>query len=79
MSLYNLCEPASYTKVDHDTKWQQVMTEELDALHRTATWDLVPLPPGKSAVGSLSVYEINTKSDGLVERYKARLFAKGFA
>ncbi|KAL5770394.1 hypothetical protein ACOSP7_014548 [Xanthoceras sorbifolium] len=52
--------------------------EELSALHKTDTWDLVPLPPGKSTVGSRWVYKIKTKSDGFVERYKARLVAKGF-
>ena len=45
------------------------MDEELCALHKTDTWDLVPLPPGKSVVGCRWVYKIKTNSDGSIERY----------
>uniref|UniRef100_A0A2N9GM47 Reverse transcriptase Ty1/copia-type domain-containing protein n=1 Tax=Fagus sylvatica TaxID=28930 RepID=A0A2N9GM47_FAGSY len=55
------------------------MTEELQALEKTHTWDLVDLPHGKSAIGCKWVYKIKTKSDGCLERYKARLVAKGYA
>ena len=54
------------------------MKEELDALHTIGTWDLVDLPSGKSAIGCKWVYKIKTRSDGTVDRYKARLIARGF-
>ena len=54
------------------------MKEELDALHKTGTWDLVDLPPGKSAIGCKWIYKIKTRSDRTVDRYKARLVARGF-
>lgn len=55
------------------------MAEELYALHKTYTWELIPLPPGKCVVGSLWIYKIKTKCDGSVECYKACLVSKGFS
>ena len=54
------------------------MKEELDALHTTGTWDLVDLLSGKSAIDCKWVYKIKTRSDGTVDRYKARLVSRGF-
>ena len=54
------------------------MKEELDALHKTGKWDLVDLPSGKSAIGCKWVYKIKTRSDGTIDRYKARLVSRGF-
>ncbi|KAI3777863.1 hypothetical protein L1987_47666 [Smallanthus sonchifolius] len=45
--IHHLSEPESYREVVSDPLWQNSMAEELTALHRTHTWDLVPLPPGK--------------------------------
>ncbi|GKA57964.1 retrovirus-related pol polyprotein from transposon TNT 1-94 [Tanacetum coccineum] len=55
------------------------MAEELTTLHQTHTWDLVPFPLGKRAIGSRWVYKIKTKSGGSIERYKARLVVKGYS
>ena len=54
------------------------MNEELNALHKNHTWDMVDLPPSQSITGCRWVYKIKTKADGSVEQYKARLVAKGF-
>ena len=54
------------------------MNEELNALHKNHTWDIVDLPLGWYIVGCRWVYKIKTKANRFVERYKARLVAKGF-
>ena len=54
------------------------MKEELDALTKNHTWDLVTLPPGQSVVGCKWIYKIKTRFDRSIKRYKARLVAKGF-
>uniref|UniRef100_A0A2N9HUB6 Integrase catalytic domain-containing protein n=1 Tax=Fagus sylvatica TaxID=28930 RepID=A0A2N9HUB6_FAGSY len=69
-------EPRRSHRASSDPLWQQAMKEELDALLKTGTWDLVDLPAGKSAIGCKWVYKIKTRSDGIVDRYKARLVAK---
>lgn len=48
------------------------------AVKENNTWELVPLPPGKKAIGSKWVYKVKLKADGSLERYKAQLVAKGY-
>ena len=54
------------------------MVEEMTALHSTGTWDLVPLPAGKSPIGCRWVYIVKIGLDGCVDCLKARLVAKGY-
>ncbi|WKA06381.1 hypothetical protein VitviT2T_024283 [Vitis vinifera] len=77
-ALATLHEPQTYREASTDPLWQIAMKEELDALTKNHTWDLVTLPPGQSVVGCKWIYKIKTRYDGSVERYKARLVAKGF-
>jgi hypothetical protein len=55
------------------------MDEEMAALDANRTWELVPLPEGKKAIGCKWVYKVKHNSDGSINRYKARLVAKGYA
>ena len=54
------------------------MFEELNALQRMLTWDLVSLPSDITSVSCWWVYKTKTRADGSVERHKARLVARGF-
>ena len=47
-------EPLSYSEaISHpeQAKWTQAMLEEVESLHQNETWDLVPLPHEKRAIG----------------------------
>ena len=45
---------------------------------RNKTWDIVPLPVGRQAIGCKWVFRIKENADGSINRYKAGLIAKGF-
>mgnify|MGYP000633242526 CR=1 FL=1 len=54
------------------------MNEEMHALCKNETWDLVPTSPLKNAIGCRWIYKVKYNVDGSVNRYKARLVAKGY-
>ena len=59
-------------------EWKAAVLEEMKALKKNETWDVVEIPRGKTPVGCKWVFTIKYNSDGGIERYKARLVAKGF-
>uniref|UniRef100_A0A2N9IUD6 Reverse transcriptase Ty1/copia-type domain-containing protein n=1 Tax=Fagus sylvatica TaxID=28930 RepID=A0A2N9IUD6_FAGSY len=46
-ALATLHEPHTYREASTNLLWQQAMVDELDALHKTHTWDMTTLPPSK--------------------------------
>lgn len=71
-------EPRSYLEASKNSKWVEAMDKELKALSQNHTWDVVSLPPGKKPIGNKWVYKVKLKSDGTLERFKARSVAKGY-
>ena len=59
-------------------RWKNAVLEEMRALRKNQTWEIVSLPKGKEPVGCRWVFTIKYNSDGSIERYKARLVARGF-
>lgn len=54
------------------------MIEEMNALEKNGTWELVELPRGKTIVECKWIFTLKLKPDGTIDRYKAPLVAKGY-
>ena len=54
------------------------MLDEMTTLHTSGTFDLVPLPIGKSLVGCYWVFTIKVSPDGKIDQLKAYLVAKSY-
>ncbi|CAH9118734.1 unnamed protein product [Cuscuta europaea] len=66
-------EPSSFGEAVRDPQWRDAMQREIQALKQTGTWKIQDQPRGKKAIFCKWVFKIKYKSDGSVERYKARL------
>jgi hypothetical protein len=75
-------EPATYKQAcksaDIDN-WKMAMDEEMDALSRNNTWEVVPIPKDRHIVGSKWVFKIKRDEQGAIARWKARLVAQGYS
>ena len=72
-------EPERYTEAAKDANWHATMEEEMHALAENETWDLVDALKGVKLIGSRWVYKVKYNTDSSVNRYRARLVAKGYA
>ena len=77
-TITSIVEPTTYKQALSDPKWCEAMTTELTTLENQKKWSLVPLPPNCRPIGSKWVFRIKYQSNSSMERYKARLMAKGF-
>jgi hypothetical protein len=66
-------------KGSNNNKWKYEMKDEMKALERNATWDLVEFPRDRKIVGCKWVYRLKKGVDDKVERYKTRMVAKGYS
>jgi Reverse transcriptase (RNA-dependent DNA polymerase) len=74
-------EPASYEEVKDRLdypKWKSAMEDEYRSLVEQKTFEWVTLPGDCHAVPSRWVFVIKRDATGNVEKYKARVVAKGF-
>ena len=58
--------------------WLDAMHDELKSLDKNKVWELVPRPERVNIVTNRWVLRIKRKPDGVIERYRARLVARGF-
>lgn len=74
----NLCEPTGCTEAVKHDQWRLAMASEFNALQHCGTWSLVSYDLSMNILPNKWVFKIKRRSDGSIERYKARLVANGF-
>ncbi|PKU70208.1 Retrovirus-related Pol polyprotein from transposon TNT 1-94 [Dendrobium catenatum] len=70
--------PTCFSQAIKSAHWRSAMSEEFTALQKQGTWSLVPPPTNRNILGSRWTFRTKLKSDGTLDRYKARLVAQGF-
>uniref|UniRef100_A0ABD2WT57 Integrase catalytic domain-containing protein n=1 Tax=Trichogramma kaykai TaxID=54128 RepID=A0ABD2WT57_9HYME len=73
-------EPTNFhdaVNCSNSDNWIQAMQEEMKAFEENQTWKLVHPPAGKHVIDNRWVLRIKYKPDGTVDRYRARLVARG--
>ena len=78
-SLQTMSIPKDWKAAKQDPKWRDALIEELEALNKNKKWVLTTLPTEKKAVSCKWIYTVKQNPKGKVERYKARLVARGFS
>ncbi|KAL1200788.1 Retrovirus-related Pol polyprotein from transposon RE1 [Cardamine amara subsp. amara] len=76
-ALTSYVTPKTYAEAAQDEFWRGAMGDEIGSLEESQTWTIESLPRGKRAIASKWVFTVKLRSDGSLERYKARLVACG--
>jgi hypothetical protein len=59
--------------------WKRAMEEEMESLDKNKAWDLVELSTRRNPIGNKWVFKKKLHAEGKVEKYKARLVARGYS
>ncbi|CAL9029558.1 unnamed protein product [Prunus brigantina] len=71
-------DPTTFEDACEVEKWRQAMDQEIQAIEKNNTWELMKLPPGGKTIGVKWVFKMKLNEKGEVDKYKARLVAKGY-
>ena len=58
--------------------WKEAINSEIESIMQNHTWELVDLPPGSKPLGCKWIFKRKMKTDGSIDKYKARLVAKDY-
>lgn len=58
--------------------WISAMQEEYTSLLQNETWEITDLPPQRKPVSCKWTFKVKYNAQGQIDRYKARLVARGF-
>lgn len=74
-------EPQTWNEMLNSTQkddWMKAVQAELKSLQDMKTWSEIERKPTHKLIDSKWVFKLKYKPDGSIERYKARLVARGF-
>ena len=77
-ALLSIVDPICFEEAIKYESWQKAMDEEIEAIEKNQTWQLVNLLEGKDATARKWIYKTKFHADGNVVRHKKRLVAKEF-
>ncbi|KAL3537106.1 hypothetical protein ACH5RR_000472 [Cinchona calisaya] len=77
-SLNTITIPNTVSEALSKREWRDAMKEEMSALQKNKIWEIVDKPKGKNIVDCKWIFTLKYKFDGSLERYKARLVARGY-
>ncbi len=60
-------------------EWTLAIQAEIWYLKANKTWELTIFPNGEISLSSIWIFEIKTKLDGSIDKFKARLITRGFS
>nr|GEX96557.1 ribonuclease H-like domain-containing protein [Tanacetum cinerariifolium] len=78
-TLNKSVEPSTYYDAVKDARWVEAINNEIKALIRNNTWTITNLPIGRKTIDNKWLYKIKYKSTGQIDKFKARVVAKGFS
>ena len=57
---------------------KNAIMKEMRTLEKNKTWEICTLPKGHKTVGCKWVFALKHKANGMIDKHKVRLVAKGF-
>lgn len=78
MALLADVEPLVWQQAVQQDERKSAVLEELNAIERNSTWELVEPPKTKKPIDVKWVFKLKRKPDGTIAKHKARLVARGF-
>ncbi|RVX08315.1 Retrovirus-related Pol polyprotein from transposon RE1 [Vitis vinifera] len=78
VSLNTTIIPNTVSEALTKREWKDAMIEEMSALEKNKTWEIVKRPEGKNIVDCKWIFTLKYKAGGSLERHKARFVAKGY-
>ena len=73
LALLSDGDPTTFKEAVKSEKWRQAMDQEMQAIERNDTWELMALPSGGKTIGVKWVFKTKFNENGEVDKYKARL------